>query len=495
MKWFSRLRSDESGVAMITVLMVGIIISSVAAVGTFVTIEELRAGSEDRKASESLAIAEAGLDRFVSALRDGTLTWGDISEAGCARAPKQLETAQGEVGRGSFEVALTVYSRTDGVPPLPWTIANDGLAVCQGRSPTPKAGELFAVTSTGTNPNATRTVRQVLEIKDLKLPIGIYADHVSANGNPDMTNISLITPDDVVGREKMEFSGTDPYYTLDRFWPGVADYVGVPAPAGVHTLGAIYQKANGRGSTEHAAGAPLNCDANGLNNGQSMWDQSGLGGDIPSGSTCEWEGLTTSAPPSSKLTSLTDISPSPRLSDQDFLRLAQAAKQTGLYCSIPAGTNSASCLRAGAAVTANMNNTWQTTDLGGISAGHFVAYFDFKDASRPTVNEVKWGADWIANGVTSGQYCSTTPANNRSVIIVVRNGSFQIASNTEINGAIFLPEGNMRDAGTSTINGTIIAKEFENLGTSEFHLDSCWVENMPGPFLDVTTEGWQEVDR
>ncbi|MGH2556967.1 MAG: hypothetical protein ACRDHO_14805, partial [Actinomycetota bacterium] len=445
MKWFSKLRNDESGVAMITVMMVGIIISSVTAVGTFVTIEEFRAGSEDRKASESLTIAEAGLDRFVSALRDGTLTWGDINEAGCSQPPLQLETAQGEVGRGSFDVSLTVYSRTEGTPPSPWAVANDSLPVCQGRTSSPKAGQLFAVSSTGTNPNATRTVRQVVEIQDLKLPIGIYAEHVSANGNPDMTNISLITPDDVVGREKMHFSGTDPYYTLDRFWPGVTAYEGVPAPAAVHSLGAIYQKANGKGSTEHIAGAPLNCNANAILNGQSMWDQSGQGGAIPSGSTCSsWTGSPTAAPPSSELTSLVGIAPSPRLSDQDFLRLAQSAKQTGLYCSIPTGSNSASCLRAGTAVTANMNNSWQTSDLGGITAQHFVAYFDFKDASKPTVNEVKWGADLIANAVGPGQYCSPIPANNRSVIIIVRNGSFQIESNTEINGAIFLPEGNMR---------------------------------------------------
>lgn len=492
----------EAGVALVTVMLVGAALTALSSMAAFVAVRELKSGRDDRKGVQALAYAEAGIDRIMGELKRGLIDWADIRESGCARAPLRV---QGNIGNGGSYVAeLSVFEAPDLLPRSPWTGSDTSQRPCvrADGSPRPTSPRddaafkhMFAITSTGTHPAATRVVRQTIQINVLNLPIGIYADNVEANGSTSATNLSLISPGDVYGREKIAFSGLDPYYKLSDFW---FSYVGSPsdgqAPAAVHTTGAInMKKATGQPDVEHPPNR--NCNANptpgGGTAGQSLWDQSGLGGTISS--TCpNWSGPPAGFPPTSLMTGSGDsvqkglqaVVPTPTLSDQDFLTLRQSAKTSGLYCLIrTSGTRE--CTRAGelwpfGGTVAQADVNYITTTK---ATPQFVAYFEFEDATKAATNSIGWNQ------------ASVWPCPDRSVVLAVRNGGIDMQSNQSITGAILIPEGSFFNRGTLTINGTIIAKSFNNSGNSTFRLDDCWVNNFPGPFLNVTPIRWMELDR
>lgn len=186
------------------------------------------------------------------------------------------------------------------------------------------------------------------------------------------------------------------------------------------------------------------------------------------------------------------VTPRPTLSDQDYLALRDTAKQKGLYCMVP-DSGTPACTRNGVLWTPSVNNsvlgitvnvTSNAGDVGPITSpfrDRFVAYFEF--ASSRAGNLVSWNANvWECE-------------QDRSVVLVVRKGGLRIEGGTKNNGAFLIPEGKFTEAGGAQTNGTIIAKEFENQGNARFTNSTCWVENMPGPFLDVLPFSWSEIDR
>jgi hypothetical protein len=475
-----RRTRDQRGIAMVTVLFVAAVLTVVGSSATFITIHELQSSSADRRSAEALGYAEAGVDRLMQELRRGSITWGHVREAGCARPPLALPTTS--IGNGTYTAWLTVYDPNSGagpdVPPTPWTSANDSAAPCLGRSNDVRAGLYFAIDVKGVHPTASRAVRQVVQIDTLDLPIGLYAESVDANGNPDVGGMSVITPGDVYGREKLGFTGCDPYYKMNDFWPGLSSTQCVPAA--VHALGAVYLKSNG-GQREHPPF--LNCTANDGRGtrGQSQFDESGGGAAITSGTCSNWAGTPSAPPPDSLFTQedLARVVKRTGFSDQEYLTLKEAARSSGIYCYFPTGGGS-QCTRNGQTVTG----------YGSVAGlpNNFVAYFDYQDASKAlTTNEVTWNNSWWG--------CNDNPDLNKSVVIIVRNGGMRIAANRMNNGAMFLPEGTFTDMGGHRWNGTIIAKNYHSRGTATKTVDACWVNNMPGTFLDVTPSTWSELDR
>jgi hypothetical protein len=506
---------SESGVAMVTVLFVGAALTAVASAAAFTTVREFRAGSEDRKASEALAIAEAGIDRIVEKVRGGSLDWGKLRLAGCNDGHTDHShptlITNGRVGVGTFDARFEVFN------PAATGDARFPPAACTAsptnpRSPSARVDQFFAITSVGTHPDARRVVRQVIRIGDIGLPVGVYADSVKANGSPDFNGISLLSDKDVEGRDKMSFSGTDPFYFLNDFWPGQSATVNTPAA--VHSLGTIYLKKLLRSTEEHPPSKACDANAPGGTVGQSIWDQSGRGGAI--GGVCAapftWPGSPTGAddppgpasgsfPPNSLIESLVGVTPKPALSDQDYLAIKNTAQREGLYCFI-SKTGVQSCTRRG--LTWSPGNlfsvTVKQTDTDDVLKGpdqvlnttddvrSFVAYFEYEDQSQAQgLNQVNWNA--------SVSPCSDNQALHRSVVVVVRNGSYRGEGGHVVNGAVLVPEGTVTLQGGHTIHGTVIAKEVDLKGNSTFQLSPCWVRNMPGPFLDLTPARWSEVDR
>ncbi|MGH2811811.1 MAG: hypothetical protein ACRDI1_03745 [Actinomycetota bacterium] len=461
--------ANEHGVAMVTVLLVGAVMTVTASAASFAVVQDLRAGRDDQKAAGALAYAEAGADRMLLEIRSGNVNWGQLRLAGCegivtsGTAPLRI---QGAIGEGEYDTTLAV----------------DPVSQCSA-TPSPKESRQFAITSAGSHPAAERLIRQLITIKPKGLPIGIYADGVDGNGSASMNNLSLISPNNITGRDKIAFAGRDPYYTINDFYPGWDATGSEHIPAAAHAVGELTLSTGSPSTrTEHKApGLNPNCTAN--PDGQSLWDGSKWGAPISSG--CSGQpiaGGSIAYPPTTLFNSndLERVTPSPALTDQDYLNLKESAKTSGLYCYIPI-SGSASCLKEGSPV--GYKAVWQSSD---VPTGQYITYFDF-EGGDPYSNTVKWKADVSP--------CSDDPDLHKSTTLIVRNGSLSMQSGAVVTGAVILPEGRFDSEGSFTTHGTIIAKDFWLRGSATFMLSECWIRNMPTIFLDITPSKWTEVDR
>jgi hypothetical protein len=526
------LRS-QTGVAMVTVLFIGAALTAVVSVAAFATVKELRASTDDRRSAQALSFAEAGVDRMLNYVRSGRVNWNMISLAGCtaATSPDGVNHpalglpggASGSVGTGSYSVRLEVFNPFASTPATRFAPG-----ACQPASVPPGyqryylspktpsgAPQYFAITSTGasaTNPTpcpasvggGCRVVRQVLQVKGLGLPVGIYAkESIDSNGNPTMNDISMITPGSITGREKLTFNGYDRYYSLADFgWTTMTNATTTPVPAAVHALGTISLKnVIQQQGFEHPPNP--NCSANlraGTRPGQSAWDQSGGGGQTPANTPpcAGWVaagGTPAGPPPTSKISDLSAVAPKPDLSPEDFLVLKDSAQTDGVYCGMTGPTFvGATCTRRGAPWTTNNPiPSGLITDLGISSTnpalpGVFIAYFEFPNPPlTSSSNLVTWKAGWGP--------CNTDPNLNKQVILIIRNGNLKISAGTQIHGALIVPDGDVDDSGGSDIDGTVIAKTFTQRGNQTFSMSSCALRSLPGPYLDFTPFAWTEVDR
>lgn len=482
---FKRLQ-NERGVAMITVLLVGAVLTVTASAASFAVIQDLRAGRDDQKASGALAYAEAGADRLILEMRRGNVTWGRIRLAGCeGEVPNGTAplAVAGDIDQGSYDAEMRIYNpdaanpadRLEGAcsDPARLALAND-----------PRKLQHFAITSEGSHPASKRVIRQIITVKPKGLPIGIYADGVDGNGTASMNNLSLISKNDIAGRDKIAFQGRDPYYTLADFYPGLSETEQIPAAA--HAAGELTFSAGPQSlRTEHKTPGP-NPDCTANPSGQSLWDGSKWGAPISAG--CAGQpiaGGTTAYPPTTLFTSadLSRVAPSPALTDQDYITLKESAKASGLYCYIPT-SGSASCVKEGAPTT--YKAVWQDGDIP--STPTYISYFEF-DGGDPydASHTVKWDADVGP--------CSYDQNLNESTVLIIRNGSLSMQSGSVVTGAVILPEGRFDSQGTFTTHGTIIAQDFWLRGGANFQMSKCWVDNMPTAFLNITPSKWTEVDR
>lgn len=460
---------------MITVLFVAAALTVVSSTAAFVTIQEFRAGSDDRKAAEALSYAEAGIDRMLLEMRRARWTWGHIRLAGCDATHPAL-VHSGTVGsKGKYVATLTTYDSAPGLASSQRVPPSAG--ACTGRSSNPRVPQLFAVTSVGTHPAAKRVVRQVIRIQGSTLPIGVYANSVDATGNGGMLRISLVTKGDLTGREKIGFSGMDPYYVLNDFYPGKGS---APMPAAAHALGTISCIANcSTGPNKKIEHPPSpNCNANpDGDTGQSLWDGDKNGTTVSSG--CAGQ---SGFPPTAFFgaADLQRTTPQPNLTEQDYMNLRESAKTSGIYCYVD------SCTFGGVGRT--KPSVIQPGDVAGLP-NTYVAYFDFPAGGSVTsaARTIKWKAEVAP--------CNDDPNLNKSLVLIVRNGSLSMQNGAFINGAVLVPEGTLDSEGGYDIHGTIIADKFIVRGNAEFSLSECWINNMPAPLLDITPTRWSEIDR
>lgn len=495
---------NEKGVAMMTVILVAAALTAVATASSVMAIQGLRSSSEDWRGARAESYAEAGLERFLNELKLGTYGINQIISAGCSSAPVPLPP--GVIGNGTYSAELTAYnpSTTPQVPPSPWTAANATSAPCVGRSTSTKVPQMYAITSTGSTGSAPsptpgtsgvgrRVIRSVVTISGSGLPVGVYVKNVDANGSPDFNNISLFANGDIVGREKMNFTGSDLYYTLGDVYPGQSTSIQVPAAA--HATGAIYATTNTKKGVEHPPNP--NCNANPRGTaGQSVYDGSVGGATLTTG-CANFAGATGvpagagSYPPTSKFTPadlnrITGRSTLPQLTAQEYAALKSTAQTSGIYCSMAAGGGSGTCTKAGATLTKNMSSAWTSTDTSPLT--NYVAYFDFPSGTNALGQDIKWN-------VAVGPCNSANPSLNQSAVVVVRNGSITLRGGASMYGSVIAPEGYVDSAGNYTVFGSVIASQLRLRGTAAFKLDACSVANTPSTLINVSPGRWSEVDR
>jgi hypothetical protein len=485
--------NNESGIALLTVILVAAALTAVATASSVIAIQGMRGSAEGWRGTRAESYAEAGLQRFLNDLKLGSFGINSVLTAGCSSAP--VAVPPGVIGNGTYAAQLTVYNPNTNpqVPPSPWTVANASSPPCLGRSSSTKVPQLYAITSTGStgslaspSPGSVgvgrRVIRGVVTISGSGLPVGVYVRNVDANGNPDFQNISLFARGDVVGREKLSFTGNDLYYTLGDVYPGLS--TSSPLPAAVHATGAIYGTVNMKKGVEHPPNP--NCNANPRGTaGQSLWDGSVTGGTVST--TCA-NFVGGGFPPTSRFTSadldrITGRTTLPQLTALEYSTLKSTAQSSGIYCAMAAGGNSGTCTKQGATYT--YPGTFVDNSITGLS--NFVVYLEFPSGTNPLSNDIKWNA--------SVGPCSTDPAVNKSVVIVVRNGSVTLRGGGAMYGTIVAPEGYVDSAGNYTVNGTIIANQLRLRGTAAFRLDACSVANTPSTLMNVSGGRWSEVDR
>ena len=483
---------NEAGVAMMTVILVAAALTAVATASSIIAIQGMRSSSEAWRGTRAQGYAEAGLQQFLNELKLGSVGIGAVLGAGCTAAPVSIPP--GIIGNGTYAAQLTVYNpNTNPQIPPPWTgVAQPTSPPCVGRSTSTKIPQLYAITSTGstgTVPSPTpgtvgvgrRVIRGVVTISGSGLPVGVYVRNVDANGNPDFNNISLFARGDVVGREKLAFTGNDLYYTLGDVYPGQSTTT--PIPAAVHATGAIYATTNTKKGVEHPPNP--NCNANPRGTaGQSLWDGSVTGGTVTT--TCS-NYVGGGFPPTSRFTNadldrITGRTTLPQLTALEYSSLKSSAQSSGIYC-LMTSASAGTCTKPG---TANFGlPTFQDSHVAGLQ--NFVVYIEFPNGSNPLNNNVQWNAS-----VTP---CSTNPALNKSVVLVVRNGSVTLRGGGSMYGSVIAPEGYVDAAGNYTVNGSIIANQLRLRGTAAFKLDACAVANMPSTLMNVSGGRWSEVDR
>lgn len=474
------IRSDERGIAMVTVLLVAAVLTVTASAATFMTIQEFRAGSDDRRGTTALAYAEAGLDRFVLLARGGRWSWQELVRSGCSGIP--LATVSGSVGNGTYSVE---------VRPSP---------ACPVGIPSPRNEFKVAITSTGLHPTATRVVQQVANLRPKGLPIGTYAlnDVVvsGAGSGPTFDGQSLIAGGNVSGRDVVAFVGNDKWYRKGHFFGSTVPDPTSFIPTAVHAGGNVTcqgPKDCGRDGIEHTDDdTDRNCSANPLGTAlQSTWDESGQGGsNTTSLPSC---GHPSGDAPDSRFTrnDAKRLAPTPNLFDEDYRALKATAQSSGLYCIYQPG-GKGTCTSPNFPGGTPAPSTWTSNELAKMGVPrNFTAYFDFPKDVLPDPfsadNTVNWNADVST--------CSNDPLANRSVAMIIPNGSVSAGSGGVITGGVIAPIGQALLTGGAKMHGSLIADRLVLKGSSRFVLDDCWLNNMPALYLDVVPLQWREVDR
>ena len=484
---------------MVTVLFIAAVLTMVISAAAFVTVQEFRSGSDDRRAGKALATAEAGVDRAILWLRSFQLPWKEIALSNCtdpstgtahptqgpgSTLTPRIITLSGVVDpTGSFTARIRPFNPHD---PTNLSFCPSTVPSAKGYTyPGQSAPEPYAmyIESTGSIPTATRVVRQEVRLSGIQFPIGISAGTIDANGNPQFNNVSVISNGIINGRNKMNFTGTDPYYTKGQFYPTLTGATAAERmPAAAHSGDKIYVSA---GRQEHPPSPNCTADRSGL---ESLWDGSLTGTTISSPPACAGGAP---FPPTSRFTAddITRLAPTPRLSSDDHVYFKDAAQTRGLYCDYRTSmTNPCTVFQvsSGAVVTRNLGGNVNAAAVQGLG-NYYVAYFEFAPGSNPFNNVLRWTAQL--------PLCNTNSSLNSMAVVIVKNGSLTMQSGGRLSGAVFVEDGRIDASGSYTIEGTVVAKEMRLRGNPTYTLTDCWVQNLPGPFITVTAGRWAELDQ
>lgn len=484
-KW-GRMMRDERGVALVTVLFVGAVMTVTVTAAAFIAVGEFRASNRDRGATTALALSEAGIDRTIQWIRSNKVPWRYIVLSGCS-APVggvtySTVTLNGQIGTGTYSTTIT---RADSCSPTPTSVPN------------PRVAQQMIITGTGCTSNTVgaacpsgsskRVVRQAVALTSRSLPVGVSSASVDMRGSPVFQNMVVIARGIVNSRRNITTTGTDPYYKKSDFYPcsgAMTEAAGqcftsgsvndAAMPASVHSTDRIYGNPNGKDIHPPSP----NCSY--------VWDGSATGTTI-TGTQCGTLAYP-SRPPTALFSDLDAdrIAKDPRLTEEDHLYFQNVAKQSGLYCS-NYGAAGQSCTRAGVTPTAVAGDI-DTADVAGLG-NFYVVYIEYPKGTDPQRNMLGWNV--AAPAGTNP--CTSTAATNSMVVVIVRNGGLE--TKTDFIGAIFAEDGRYETGDNANFEGTVAAQFIRTRGSPTICNSQRWVDSMPGIFINVAPLQWSEVDR
>jgi hypothetical protein len=341
--------------------------------------------------------------------------------------------------------------------------------------PTVKTG-IYRIHSTGYfggGPGAKSVVVD-FEATPADFPIGVFGEALDGNGGTRVYSESLFTRDCVSPRHTGSGNGTR-FTGIDPYWD---------QPAAANSTNVISSSNNcGNSGKIHRSAVCATGTGNALVN-----DRDSEGGPVGAGSPCyrtHQRGDGSWYPDNdTTLFTLADLQEygyrPGGLSDAEYEALKVQAQGMGLYN--PATGDILPRLNAAVA--------------GGIS--HPVIYVDdgsdlsFKKDDIPTV------FDRTPDPVTSPPSAATSACTAPySVVVVVRQGDivYQGGNSGWRSLVVFAPEGDFRGDGGYNIVGTLFANNISLGGNEQWQLDDCFIDNMPGPLLNLTVTTFREDDR
>jgi len=452
MRTYRIRQSGDQGVAMLTVVLVGFILTGMGLALAKTSIANLGNAGRDRVASGALGAAEAGVAGAITYLRGNgvrqicstcTLEWNVLTA-------KTLT-----YGSGSAVVTIAEIQRYQ--PPL----------IRKGTYRIRSVG-----TTSGPNPGK-RTVEQDIEIKPFDFPLGVYtAGKAVNNGNVSLQQISYFTGSCVAKRDGLNFiagpGGTfiDPYNDI---------------PSGAHSASYITDSnpnvcssdlTSVRNSDVKAVHRSNNCHENPPVGPGDYWaDQSALGGPYTTG-TCAartaGKGDYASVGSNFSLDVMKETYGFlPRgLTDDQYALLKAKAQAAGTW------------FPAGQAVTIP-----PASKIPGNPGYNPVIYVENQSINLGTqFNGYAWQDDPSCTDL------------HPSVLLVVVNGSVSFGSSTNYTGNLFVPDGQVNFGGGAKLVGTMFAKELAFSGNSQMGLNDCAASNTNGSILSVTKKNFREID-
>lgn len=442
---------DDRGIALITVMLVGAVLSGMGIIVVTTTISDMRAANADRTSLRTLDVAEAGVADAISYIRSKGV------KQICSTCTTQWNTSNPMVltyPRGSAQVSIA--------------------AINPYKPPQTRVGR-YSITSVGTTTGSgavgvgqisgKRTVQEIVDVRPLSFPLGVYtASQVNLGGTINMFQESLFSGSCVDSRYKLVMepgpsgSTIDPYYNI---------------PAGVHSTSYITDKntscaTDPSGADNQAIHKTAACNTN------YPADQDSLGAPFP-GTTCAtadagYGDYDTNGSNFNQQTFVNTYGFLPRgLSDDDYANLKARAIAAGTY--FPAGT--------AVVWPSSFTQPLSPTD----PRFNPVIYVQNQDLTiQGDLNSYAWAND------------PSCTMSHPTVVVVVDHGSLNLSSSTNFAGFLFVPDGNIKFTGSPTITGTMFSKSLDWSGGSTVGLNECFAANTNGGILNVTKYSWREVD-
>jgi len=455
--------NSESGVAALTVLMVTSVLAVAGTVVITASTAELQIGARDRRSEEAFAGAEAGLDVASSHfLKNPTFVAGETEK--CLNNPLVPPEAGIEC-----EVKLTsptngrLFYPATGRPFIEYTVVS-------------KAKEAS---------NVTRTIAETYRLQTADVPYGFFIDgDADFGGTTDVYREAMLVNGNVTSRDKVNFDfnglngqNDDP----DLGWRFHGHRIqSDPAPrtcqdpsgvsvgcAGVYSNFQIYEKNLLVLSREiHNDSANPDAAAQAYKADRDVHQTKVVGGQAQPIVTL----------PTNSVLEMMDI-------------LKPIAEQQALYFNYKNGASQTITIQPG-----DLNTTTRDFEQ------NVVVYIDADQGDT-----IKWKVSLVPNDTLSDgtsfpsdiKYINDTGqrVGSLSGILVVRNGSLEMESNTKWSGALFAPENGFKFRGGNDCVCTVYSKGFSSSGgNSRVQLTPDWFAWLPTGFVTVVRTGFFECE-
>lgn len=439
-----RFRRDERGVAMITSLLVGFVLTGLGLTVAQVSVSNLSNAGRDRVASGALGAAEAGVTRAIAFIKKN-----NTHALTCSPACPTL-------GWGNSTTPQTV-SLPDGRQARVWIEKLQPYA-----PPVTKVGvyRIHSVGTSGSGPGK-RTLQVTIEVRPLAFPLGIFThDKINNGGTGSVTSESVFSDSCIDSRNNLTFTGIDAYY-------------GIPAAAHstayITTANLSYCE-NDLNAVRLTDNKAVHRAAVGTCNSTYPYDRDSapLGGPFPAGSACGSapNQYTTSSNFDLAMLKADPFNYLPRgLTDAQYTLLRSRAQADGTY------------------YTTTTPPSWPNAT----TSPNPILYFKLTTGQEVNIQTELNSYAWTSDASCALQH----PA----VVIVVEGGDLRVNSNSSISGAVFTPDGTFTYAGGAQLVGTLFAKQLKMTGNANISVNECYAKSTPGGVMEVKPIRFREVDR